>query len=203
MRIAFAALTLIACSLAACSSSNSTKNTPAAGTPTARATSAPNTPAAAPTSAASAAASTGFPARCSAFVANAEIDALAAQHLTLADDTAQGTSGGTSQLVCRLQGSGASGDSAIIVIGARYADAPTATREDRILRDTAQAQGGKFTQLPGVEDETYSLIYPTVTGIASRRANVTISIGVGKLLGVPATADYTALIKSLLSKLSN
>lgn len=204
MRTALAALAIIACSVAACSSSSNSKSTRAAGTPTAHATSSPNSPAAgAATTAASVTANSGFPARCSAFVVSADIDALAAQHLSLADDTAEGTSGVTSQLVCRFQGTGAGGDSAIIVVAARYADAPTATREDRILRSTAEAQGGKFTQIPGLEDEAYSLTYPSVTGAAARRGNVTVSIGVGKLLGVPATAEYSALIKSLLSKLGN
>lgn len=197
------ALAIIACAAAACSGGGDSKSTPKAGSPTAQATASPNSPAAGgATAAASIAASGGFPARCSSLVTG-EIDALAAQHLQLAPDAAAATSGATSQLVCRFQGAGTAGDSAIIVVAARYADATTATREDRISRATAEAQGGKFTALAGVEDEAYSFVYPSVTGVAARRGRATLSIGVGKLLGVPASAEFNALIKSLLTKLGS
>jgi len=199
-----AALAVIAVAAAACSGGGDSKTTPKAGSPTARATASPNSPAAGgATAAASIAASGGFPARCSSLVTGAEIDALAAQHLQLAPDAAAATSGATSQLVCRFQGAGTAGDSAIIVVAARYADATTATREDRISRTTAEAQGGKFAPLAGVEDEAYSFVYPSVTGVAARRGRATLSIGVGKLLGVPAPAEFNALIKSLLTKLGS
>lgn len=196
------ALVIIALAAAACSGgTGSSTITPTIGAPTARATAQPSSPTAGPaTAAASPAAISTFPARCSALAVDSGIDILAAQHLQLAADTVAGRSGPMSQLVCRFQGAGTTGDTAIIVVAARYADVATATREDRLLRTTAEAQGGKFTKVDGLEDEAYSLAYPSLTGVAARRGNATVSIGVGKLLGVPGTAEYTTLIKSILDK---
>jgi hypothetical protein len=129
------------------------------------------------------------------------VDALAAQHLVLTTDATSGAAAGTSQLVCRFQGTGTGADTAIIVVATAYPDAATAIREDQILRATVQAQGGKFTSLDGVGDEAYSFAYPTVTGVAERRGSDSVSIGVGKLLGVPKTEEYSPVLQTLLSKL--
>ena len=146
---------------------------------------------------------TGFPPRCTALVANADVDALAAQHLRLTADGVSATSAGTSQLVCRFQGSGEGGDTAIIIVASGYADPPTASAEDGILRTAAEGQGGKFTRLDGVADEAYSFTYPTVTGVIARNGSRSVSIGVGKLLGVPTPAEFNTLLQLLLAKLGD
>ena len=210
MRLAAGILVVIACLAAACSSDNSASPT---GSP----------PAASPTSAPSAAASpgaspsadtptapvattpdtttTGFPPRCTALVANADVDALAAQHLRLTADGVSAASAGTSQLVCRFQGTGEGGDTAIIIVSSGYADPPTASVEDGVLRTAAESQGGKFARLAGIGDEAYSFTYPTVTGVIARNGSRSVSIGVGRLLGVPTPAEFNTLLQLLLAKL--
>ncbi len=209
MRLAAIILIVAAGLAAACSGDDST--TPTSTAPPASPTSAPSaaaspgaspsaeTPTASP--AAPDAATTGFPSRCTALVANADIDALAAQHLRLTADGVSATSAGTSQLVCRFQGSGDGGDTAIIIVALGYSDPPTASVEDGILRTAAESQGGKFTRLEGVADEAYSFTYPTVTGVIARNGSRSVSIGVGKLLGVPTPAEFNTLLQLLLAQL--
>ncbi len=209
MRLAATILIAAACLAAACSGDDST--TPTSSPPAASPTSAPSAaaspdaspPAETPTASAATpdATATGFPPRCTALVANADVDALAAQHLRLTADGVSATSAGTSQLVCRFQGSGDGGDTAIIIVASGYTDPPTASAEDGILRTAAEGQGGKFTRLDGVADEAYSFTYPTVTGVIARNGSRSVSIGVGKLLGVPTPAEFNTLLQLLLAKL--
>ena len=123
-------------------------------------------------------------------VLKADIDALALQHLQLGTDSVIAVGGLTSQLVCRFQGTGTGADTAIIVVASGYSDAATASSEDGLARTTAQEQGGVFIKLDGVAEEAYSFTYPTLTGVAARNGNRSVSIGVGKLLGVPNPGDY-------------
>lgn len=211
MRLAATILIVAACLAAACSGDDST--TPTTTPPSAGPTSAPSAaaspdaspPAETPTASAATpdATATGFPPRCTALVANADVDALAAQHLRLTADGVSATSAGTSQLVCRFQGSGEGGDTAIIIVASGYTDPPTASAEDGILRTAAEGQGGKFTRLDGVADEAYSFTYPTVTGVIARNGSRSVSIGVGKLLGVPTPAEFNTLLQLLLAKLGD
>jgi hypothetical protein len=210
MRLAATILIVAACLAAACSGDDGatpTGSPPAASpTPAPSAAASPGASPSAETPTASTATTpdttaTGFPPRCTALVANADVDALAAQHLRLTADGVSATSAGTSQLVCRFQGSGDGGDTAIIIVASGYTDPPTASAEDGILRTAAEGQGGKFTRLDGVADEAYSFTYPTVTGVIARNGSRSVSIGVGKLLGVPTPAEFNTLLQLLLAKL--
>lgn len=212
MRLAAIILIVAACLTAACSGDDNTTPTssPPAASPTSASSAAasPDASASADTPTASAATTpdtttTGFPPRCTALVANADVDALAAQHLRLTADGVTATSAGTSQLVCRFQGTGESSDTAIIIVATGYADPPTASTEDGILRTAAESQGGKFARLAGIGDEAYSFTYPTVTGVIARNGSRSVSIGVGRLLGVPTPAEFNMLLQLLLAKLGN
>jgi hypothetical protein len=203
------------CVFGACSSSTSTPTaTSGATSPTASASAASPSSTLAATTSDSTAASTppapdgsaaagSFPARCTDLVSNADIDALALQHLQLGTDSVIAVGGLTSQLVCRFQGTGTGADTAIIVVASGYSDAATASSEDGLARTTAQEQGGVFIKLDGVAEEAYSFTYPTLTGVAARNGNRSVSIGVGKLLGVPNPGDYTRLLQALFAKLAS
>ncbi len=142
-----------------------------------------------------------FPSRCSALVSNSDVDALAAQHLQLVADSVAGTSGSVSQLVCRFQGSNTGSDTAIIIVAAGYVDASAAHDDDALARKAAEGQGGSFTPRSGVGDEAYVFQYPAVSGVAARKGRFSVSIGVGKLLGVPAPGEFDPLLRSLFAKL--
>jgi hypothetical protein len=142
-----------------------------------------------------------FPGRCSALVSNADVDALAVQHLQLVADSVAGTSGSLSQLVCRFQGNGTGSDTAIIIVAAGYADASAAHDDDALARQAAEGQGGSFTPRSGIGDEAYSFQYPAVSGVAARKGRFSVSIGVGKLLGAPAPGEFDPLLQSLFTKL--
>jgi hypothetical protein len=208
---AIVSIIVVAASLgAACSGGSNTKETKTPGSPipsasvtAPSATVPPNATAAAGATPEVSAAAAVFPARCSALVSNADIDALAAQHLALLADSVAATSGTVSQLVCRFQGSGTGADTAIIVVAAGYADAATAHNEDAIGRAAAETQGGKFTTLTGVGDEAYAFTYPAITGVAARKGSRSVSIGVGKLLGVPTPDEFNTLLQLLLGKLGS
>lgn len=196
-----------ACVFAACSdgSKATPTSTVGSGAPTAAATDAvpsPSTATAAPAPDASAAAGS-FPQRCTELVSNADIDALALQHLPLVTDNVVSVSGSTSQLVCRFQGSGTSADTAIIVVASGYPDAATASNEDAKARATTRAQGGTVANLESVADEAYAFAYPTLTGVAVRKGSRSVLVGAGKLLGVPQPAEFTPIIQALLNKVGS
>lgn len=147
------------------------------------------------------AANAAFPGRCSEFVSNADVDALAAQHLQPVGDSVAGSSGPISQLVCRFQGSGTGADTSVIIVAASYADAAAARDDHALARKVAKGQGGSFTPLSGIGDEAYSFSYPAVSGVAAREGRLSVSIAVGKLLGVPAPSEFNPLLQSLFRKL--
>jgi hypothetical protein len=197
-----------ACVFAACSGGGKAAptSTVGSGAPTAAATDAvPSlTPAATTGTAAPAPDAAGsFPQRCTQLVSNADIDALALQHLPLVTDNVVSVTGSTSQLVCRFQGSGTSADTAIIVVASGYPDAATASNEDAKARATTRAQGGTAANLEGVADEAYAFAYPTLTGVAVRKGSRSVLVGAGKLLGVPQPAEFTPIIQALLNKVGS
>jgi hypothetical protein len=212
MRIAGVVVIIaVACVFAACSSGSKATPTTTAGSGARTAaavaavlsrTTAAATAAAAPAPDASAAAGS-FPQRCSQFVSNADIDALALQHLQLVTDSVVATSGSTSHLTCRFQGSGTSADTAIVVLAGGFSDATTASNEDSLARARAQRLGVTFTKLAGIADEAYAIADPTLTGVVARNGSRTVSVGVGKLLGVPQPAEFTPIIHALLDKLGS
>jgi hypothetical protein len=208
MRIAGIVVIIVgACAFSACSSGSQTTPRSTVGLAP---TDAPSAAVTSPTNAATTGAATpapdasappgSFPQRCTQLVSNADIDALALQHLQLVTDSVVTVSGSTSQLACRFQGSGTSADTAIIVVASGYPDAATAISEDSKAQATTRGQGGTVTNLTGIADEAYAFAYPTLTGVAARKGSRSVLVGAGKLLGVPQPAEFTPIIQALLNK---